>query len=249
LVFFVLLYISIYKLKRQYGWIERYHRVLENNSLTAQAYADIKQQLISGTIPAGQYFDAGQLAEKLNMSRTPIREALQRLEHEGIIEILAKKGNRAIPLTPDDLRDIYQVISGLEIEAVGNLCAGHPSDETLMPLFQSIEEMKKGLQSGRIDDWSLADESFHRALFDLCGNKRLCAEGLKFRDLAQRAHFVALRLISPEQKLKSIQSHEDLVRVIQLADIAKARALHYVQRERGGRLLVNIISNFGLTML
>jgi len=223
--------------------------VSQNPSMTDRAYGDIKGKVLAGTYAPGAHFEAGQLADDLGMSRTPVREALLRLQSEGILEVVAKKGVRIIPLSAGDLQDVYQIITGLEVEAVGNLARLRLTDEALAPLFRATAAMQASVADGSIDGWSMADEQFHRSLFDLSGNARLAAEGHRYRDLAQRAHFVALRLVDAEQKRRSVKSHTDLIKVIRSADEAKARQLHFEQRRRGGRLLVNIVKKYGLNLL
>lgn len=223
-------------------------------SLTERAYVDIKRKVISGAYSPGAHFEAGQLSDDLGMSRTPVREALLRLQNEGVLEIVAKKGIRIVPLSATDLHDVYQIITGLEIEAVGNLAAQAPSDVTLATLNKATSAMNsslddQGADNQEVDGWSLADENFHREIFNLCGNTRLCVEGHRHRDLAQRAHFVAMRMIEPEQKRRSIRSHIDLVELIKSGDEAKVRRVHFEQRVRGAELLVNIVKKHGLKLL
>lgn len=218
-------------------------------SMTDRAYADIKAKVLSGAYPPGAHFEAGQLADDLGMSRTPVREALLRLQGDGVLEIVAKKGIRVIPLSAADQQDIYQIITGLEVEAVGNLTKHGLTDEGLARLTSATKQMARCAEDGTIDGWSLADEHFHRSLFDFCGNSRLCAEGHRYRDLSQRAHFVALRLVDTTQKRKSAKSHADLVKIIESGDEAKARRVHFEQRLRGGEILINIVKNYGLNLL
>ncbi len=218
-------------------------------SLTERAYADIKQKVISGAYSPGNHFEAGQLASDLGMSRTPVREALLRLQNEGVLEIVAKKGVRIIPLSASDLQDVYQIITALEIEAVGSLAAQAPSANFLKPLYKATDKMQASLDKGSVESWCLADEHFHRNLLKLCGNKRLSSEGNRYRDLAQRAHFVAMRLIDAEQINGSVQSHQALIKILESGDEMKARKRHFEQRIRGARLLVNVVKKYGLKLL
>ena len=221
----------------------------ETASLTDRAYADIKSKVLSGTYAPGAHFEAGQLSDDLGMSRTPVREALLRLQSDGILEIVAKKGVRIVPLSATDLQDVYQIITGLEVEAVGNLTKAGLDASGVSRFSKATATMEQSVDDGTIDGWSLADEYFHRSLFELCGNARLCAEGHRYRDLAQRAHFVALRLVDTDQKRKTVQSHRELVDIIQSADEGRARRVHFEQRVRGGEILVNIVKKYGLNLL
>jgi DNA-binding GntR family transcriptional regulator len=82
------------------------------------AYQRLKAMIIAGEINADDQIDATRLVDVLGFGRTPVREALLRLQTEGIVEILPKRGVRIVKLSADDLTEIYQVISAVEIEAV-----------------------------------------------------------------------------------------------------------------------------------
>lgn len=218
-------------------------------SLTEQAYGAIKDQVIGGKIPPGTHFDAGHLATDLAMSRTPVREALLRLQNEGIVEILPKKGIQVATFTPGELREIYQIITGLEVEAVGNLAVRAVAGLSLEPLHGAVAAMAGGIGKRDMDAWLSADERFHRGLLDLSGNERLRREGYRFRDLAQRAHHVALRLVGIDAMDESVAAHASLLDEIKSGDAGRARSRHHAQRERGADLLIGIIEKFQLIRL
>lgn len=87
------------------------------------AYAAIKTWIQLAQVPPGSLIDEDEAARRLTMSRTPVREALLRLQSEGFVEIGRGKGIRVVPLSASDMRDIYQVITGIEVVAVSLLGA------------------------------------------------------------------------------------------------------------------------------
>lgn len=216
-------------------------------SLTDRVYAALKADIVSGHYPPGGLIDANDVASTIGVSRTPVREALLRLANEGAVEVSARRGVRVKPLTADDLQNLYEVISALEIQAVTRLAVREPQKADLAPLVEQLVRMRLAIELADGDAWNLADEAFHRALFDLCGNPRLREAGHNYRDAAQRAHFVALRLVSLEQKADSVAAHARLIDDITTGDPDIARKSHGAQRARGGDLLVSALRELGLT--
>jgi DNA-binding FadR family transcriptional regulator len=99
------------------------------------------------------------------------------------------------------------------------------------------------------DEWVLADEAFHRALLKSNPNRRLRDVGLMHRDLAQRAHFVAIRLLPLDQLMKSTRQRKRLIKLIMSGGEATAVKNHQVQREKGANMLVRVLRQYHLTQI
>ena len=110
-------------------------------SQTGGAYLRLKAMIISGEIDPADQIDANSLVDVLDFGRTPIREALLRLQTEGIVKIVPKRGVQIVKLSADDLTAIYQVISAVEIEAVRLLTIQRPSIDQLGKLVGAAERM------------------------------------------------------------------------------------------------------------
>ena len=220
-----------------------------HRSLTDVAYDHLKGAIISGQIPAGAQVDAKEISSDLGVSRTPVREAILRLANEKIVEVTSRRGIRVLPLSVDDLYATYQVITALEVEAVFLLSAQADRSKGVQAVTQAIAEMDKTVKANDGEAWNLADEAFHRAILEYCGNPRLARAGLGFRDIAQRAHFVALRLVPISQKAASIDAHRELVDKIRQGDAYNARESHRTQRSRGAELLVAALRELRLAQL
>lgn len=213
------------------------------------AYDAIKTWIQTAEVAPGALIDEADAAKRLNMSRTPVREALLRLQSEGYVEIGRGKGIRVLPLSAGDMREIYQVISGMEVVAVALLAKKRPSREDLRSLFETTAEMEQTLSSGQIDRWGEADEHFHRELMRLSGNSKLYAVGCHLRDLAKRAHMVAMRLQDDKYRARSTANHITLVKAILKGQGRDAADLHFEQRLRGEDALVGIVERFNLVSL
>ncbi len=218
-------------------------------SQTDQAHARLKTMIISGELHPAELIDASRLADALGFGRTPVREALLRLQMEGIVRILPKRGVQIVMLSADDVREIYQVISALEIEAVRLLTLTLPGMDDLAPLSEIQSRMAAAAERNDTEAWLLADEAFHRQLLELNPNRRLCDVALAHRDLVQRAHFVALRLLRSEQIAMSARQHKRLIRLIASGDAATAVESHQMQRDRGADMMVGVMRDHGLAKL
>lgn len=205
--------------------------------------------IISGEIAATEQIDVSRLIDVLGIGRTPIREALQRLQAEGIVRILPKRGVQVVTLSADDIHEIYQVISAIEVEVVRLITLAHPARKELQPLIIANKQMASSAEQNDREAWIRSDEAFHRALLNISPNARLRAVGLTHRDLAQRAHFVALRLMCQEQTIKSARLHNRLVKLLTSGDDSAAAECHLAQRERGAQMLVGVLRKYGLSQL
>lgn len=213
------------------------------------AYREIKAWIQTGRVPPGHAIDEVEAIKQLGMSRTPVREALLKLQSEGYVEIKRHKGIRVLPLSSSDMREIYQVISALETRAVELIVARRPAAEEYSAIDAAIADMQKWLAAGEVDEWGEADEAFHRELMRLSGNKRLYAAGAQMRDFAKRAHMVALRMQTDAYRSRSTQSHAQLVQTLRGKHCEKALAMHQSQRQRGEDALVGVVEKFQLSSL
>jgi DNA-binding GntR family transcriptional regulator len=214
------------------------------------AYAAIKSWIQTAELPPGALVDEAVAARRLSMSRTPVREALLRLQAEGYLEIARGKGIRVLPLSAGDMRDIYQVISGLETVAVSLLAERRPRPEELASLAEAVAAMRQALATGEVESWGEADERFHRELMRLSGNPRLYAVGCHFRDLSKRAHMVAMRLKDDAYRANSTESHAELLRALTEGEApSDAAERHFRQRRHGEAALVGTVRRFSLGSL
>jgi DNA-binding GntR family transcriptional regulator len=213
------------------------------------AYSTLKTWIQTAEIPPGALVDETDAAKRLSMSRTPVREALLRLQSEGFLEIGRGKGIRVLPLSASDMREIYQVISGMEVVAVSLVARGKPTRGDLVSLVEATAAMQEALVTGAVDDWGEADERFHRELMLLSGNRKLHAVGCQMRDFAKRAHMVAVRLQDDAYRRRSTANHNALIRAILAGESQRAAAQHFEQRQRGEDALVGVVERFNLRTL
>ena len=216
-------------------------------SLVDQAYREIKQRILDNSYRPNLQVLEQDLALRLGMSRTPVREALIRLEKEGLVEILPRRGMRVVPIAPEDMREIYEVLTCLEARAAERLAEQRPSREDLQPLFEAVEQMERSLERGDLEAWAQADEEFHRLLLELCGNRRLAAMALTVFDQVHRARMVTLRL-RPKPR-QSSRDHRAVLDAILKGDSRKAYEIHHRHRFKAMELLTDILKRADLQEL
>lgn len=216
-------------------------------SLTRQAYAVIKRRILCNALAPGHQALEAELADDLGMSRTPVREALIRLEAEGLVELKPRHGMRVLPVSPDDMREIYQILTALETTAVGLIAAQDRRADALADLREACDRMDQCLADDDLDGWADADEAFHRALATHCGNRRLADVCLTFWEQTHRARLITLRL--RPKPYASAADHRALLAAIERGDANAARELHLRHRTWGSELMVDTLVRYNLTSL
>jgi DNA-binding GntR family transcriptional regulator len=211
----------------------------QGESLVDAAYRRIRQRILDNVWAPGTQALEGALALELGMSRTPVREACIRLANEGLVEIVPRHGIRVLPVSPSDMREIYQILTSLEATAAELVARARPQAAQLAPLERASRDMERALKRDDLDAWAEADEQFHRHLVSLCGNAKLAAIVCNFWDRAHRARMVTLRLRS--RPVTSTREHLAIVQAIRRGDAAAAGALFRAHRERASRELTDLL--------
>lgn len=216
-------------------------------SLVDSAYRTMRQRVIDNIWPPGHRALEQELALELGMSRTPLREALIRLQNEGLVEVIPRHGMRVLPVSADDMRDIYDMLTALEPMAAELAVRRRPSEPQLKPLLVASRTMERALAAGELDAWAVADENFHRHLVALSGNQLLIDTVQNCWDRAHRARIVTLRM-RPEPT-HSTREHIAVVEKIRAGDARGAFETHRAHRERAARELLAILEHYRLKNL
>lgn len=216
-------------------------------SLVDAAYAQIRQRILDNVWPPGHRALEQEVALALGMSRTPVREALLRLRNEGLVEVIPRHGMRVLPVSPADMREIYEILTALECMAAELLARRRPSDAELKPLVDATKAMDKALKANDLDAWAAADERYHTQFIELAGNRQLQATVLNYWDRAHRARMFTLRL--RPKPVNSTKEHMQMVERLRAGDVAGAAAVTRAHRERANRELIAIFEHFKLAQM
>lgn len=141
--------------------------------LAEKAYKQIKEHILQMVYPPNTPLQEKELQERLGMGRTPIREALIRLQQEGLVQIIPRRGAQVQTLTLGDARDLYHVRSILEPEAV-RLAIPHITADELHPFKQRFQELlSQDPEAMDTSELIGVDQEFHRLFLERCRNPYL----------------------------------------------------------------------------
>lgn len=216
-------------------------------SMVDVAHEQIRQRILDNAWPPGHRMLEQEVALALGMSRTPVREALVRLQAEGLVEVVPRHGMRVLPVSPNDMREIYEVLTALECMAAEQLARRRPTDDELRPLVEATEAMDWALDADDLDAWAKADERFHAQLVELAGNRLLQATVMNHWDRAHRARVFSLRL--RPKPTNSTREHRALVERIRAGDAEGAARENRSHRERASRELLAIFERYKLAQM
>jgi DNA-binding GntR family transcriptional regulator len=208
-------------------------------SLVDKAYLEIRRRILEDRWQPGFQALEEAIALELEMSRTPVREALIRLEREGLVEILPRRGMRVVAISSTDMCEIYEVVTVLESEAAARLARMRPDAKFLHVLYNAVEAMDKALEKDDLKAWAKADEIFHTNLLKLCGNTRLAQMGMSVQDRIKRARLATLH----ERPVphRSNDDHRALIDAIRSGDVEAARRIHTQHKQNAMNIVTEIL--------
>ncbi|MEM9682048.1 MAG: GntR family transcriptional regulator [Pseudomonadota bacterium] len=211
------------------------------------AYERLKREILQNRMPPGFQATEPEVAIRLNMSRTPVREALIRLRAEGLVELIPRRGMRVLPIARSDMRDIYQLLTVLEPEAAADVAREGLDNEQATVLEAATTEMEQALHDEDLDTWAAADDRFHRILLGYNRNDRLTAFVNTLFDQAHRARMVTLRL--RDVPWKSTEDHRDILKALSDGNPSRTRKLFRNHRERAAAELLKVLEQSRLSQL
>ncbi len=219
----------------------------KSKSNSAIAVEELRKLIFSGELPAGSDHLESELAMRLGMSRTPVREAALTLEGQGLLEVRARKGVRILPISVRDMEEIYDVLTELESMAAADAAGQGYGVKDLKTLEKTIEDMETALAAEDRDAWAEADDRFHTELVRLGGNSRVMAIVARMADQVRRAKSVTLHM--RPLPLQSNKDHRDVVDAIRAGDAVRARGIHATHRAGAKDVLINLLKQNRLHML
>ena len=137
-------------------------------------FSTLREAILKGELQPGERLMELQLASKLGVSRTPIREAIRMLEQEGLAVTMPRKGAEVARMTLKDMEDVLEVREALD-ELAARIACAKINDEQLENLKSIRDEFKKSLDSGDVKKIAEEDVRFHDAIYEATDNAKLIA--------------------------------------------------------------------------
>ena len=191
-------------------------------------FENLRTAILEGDLKAGQRLMEVQLAEQLGVSRTPIREAIRKLELEGLVVMLPRKGAYVANMSFKDLIDVLEIRSSLEGLAA-SLAAERLREEDISDLERVAKEFEKSVREADIDNVLKKNVEFHEKIFLMANNKKLYQ---LITSLWEQVHRFRVTYVSNyDASLSLVDEHNRILEAIKSGDceLAKKYATEHIE--------------------
>ena len=183
----------------------------------------LRDAIVNAELAFGEAITEESLGAAFGVSRTPLREALARLELQGLVVVVPKKGTFVFAPTNDDVDDLCQFRLMLELNAL-KLCLARSKDATLQSMKSAVQAMEAADQRGDRLSYAREDTTFHEAFFNHCGSRYLVSA---YKTVFGRIAAIRTHLSVPlarEQK-RSFKEHKALIKAFAAGDLPQLEAI------------------------
>lgn len=201
-----------------------------------RAYVEIKRAILAGDFPASTFVAERQLAERLGMSKTPVRAALERLEAEGFVTISPQQGVIIRDLTVHEIADQFEIRLALESYAV-RVLAGHLTSEQIARLQESLAE-QAALSPDDAGRAVTLDADFHLLFSEFLGNQEVLRVVHQLREKIQRV-ITRVYQVNASRVLSSFAEHRAIVEALIAGDGERAARLVTEHLDYGKQCLLS----------
>ena len=193
-----------------------------NASLEEKVYIELQEAILSEALKKGESLTELSLSEKLCVSRTPVRSALQRLSEVGLVKIVPNRGAVVLGVTKEDILDIYRIRMRLEGLASA-MAALNMSDADKKKLTETVELSEFYLSKNNTENLKELDTSFHRVIYEASGSRTL-ARILSDLHLNTKG-YRRISLAIPGRLERTTKEHREILNAILAGDAEKADRL------------------------
>ena len=191
----------------------------------------LREAILKGELKPGERLMELQLASKLGVSRTPIREAIRMLELEGLAVTIPRKGAEVAKMTEKDMEDVLQIRKALDELAVGLAC-DNMTEEELKQLYTALKNFEESTRTGDVKKIAQADVEFHDTIYQAADNPKLVNMLNNLREQMYRYRVEYLKNDSIYPRL--IEEHEKIYEGLKRKDketVVKIVSYHVMNQE------------------
>ncbi len=185
-------------------------------------FETLRNAIIMGELRPGERLMEVQIAEKMGVSRTPVREAIRKLELEGLVAMAPRKGAYIADLSKKDIMNVLEVRSAMDGLAT-ELAAKRATDDEINALGQVINQFEKYMQENNVEGLIEKDIEFHEIIYIASRNEKILQIATNLKDQIHRFRVVYLKDYSSPKEL--VKEHNDIYFAIQKRDGEAARQL------------------------
>lgn len=180
----------------------------------------LRQAILKGELEPGERLMEIQLAERLGVSRTPVREAIRKLELEGLVVMVPRKGAEVSSITEKSLKDVLEVRKALE-ELAAELACQRMSEEEIARTEEQLEEFKRTVEGDDLTRIAEMDVEFHEMIYVGTKNERLVQ---MLHNLREQMYRYRMEYIKDKEKRGTlVEEHAEIISRIKHHDIAAAK--------------------------
>ena len=198
----------------------------------------LRKAILKGELKPGERLMEIALAERLGVSRTPVREAMRKLELEGLVVMIPRRGAQVANITEKDLNDVLEVRIALENLSIENACA-RMTEEQLAQLLDAARAFEKTMADGNLVKLAEADVAFHEVIYQASDNRRLNQVLNNLREQIYRYRVEYLK--DEETRNLLVKEHEELYEAIRARDAALAQEISFRHIENQRKAIVRSI--------
>lgn len=185
-------------------------------------FESLREAIINGHLKPGERLMEIQLADEMGVSRTPVREAIRKLELEGFVVMIPRKGAYVAGISMKDIADVFEIRAALESLAAA-LAAERITEEELEALERSLVQVAECTEANNLDALINVDTDFHDILYKASRNERLVQIISNLREQIQR--FRTTSLSHPGRMRDALEEHRKLVEALSVRNVELARHL------------------------
>lgn len=187
--------------------------LLNKNTLSTQIYHILREDILSQAIPLGEKLTLKTLQERFQVSSTPIRDALTRLNEEGLVEYYSNVGVNVISLTEKDLTELYQFIGDLDSISI-RYASMYPVQEKIIDKLKENISITSCIKKQPLTSdeetrrWIECSDNFHLIFYEFCNNSRLITAAKRLR--SQLTIFSNAYERQPQPQIEIFEEHEKI---------------------------------------
>ncbi len=207
-------------------------------------FETLREAIINATLKPGERLMEIQLAEEMGVSRTPVREAIRKLELEGFVVMVPRKGAYVADISTKDIADVFEIRAALEGLAAG-LAAERITEEELDQLERILVKIGECVNNNDLEKLIEVDGEFHDTLFKATRNERLVQIVSNLREQIQRFRTASLSI--PGRMKYALEEHKKIVEAVSERNVELAQALAREHIENAENSMFELLNERNIT--
>jgi len=202
-------------------------------------FETLREAILKGVIKSGERLMENQLAEEMGVSRTPVREAIRKLEQEGFVVVMPRKGAYVSEMSYRDVHEVYEIRASLESLACG-LAAERVTPSEIEEMERYLVEEREYLDNNELVLTVNTDIGLHSAIYQAARNEKITHLISKLKDQVYRLRSTSIML--PGRKKASLLEHQEIVEAISERDVELAQRLGQEHVEHAEQAMLELLS-------